>query len=112
MSDTPPPVDYAPPPPKSRMVGQCVRAAFATAGLLTVAVVGVMVVAFAQGEGGGSTAWFPYVAIGGGVAALVLMNYVAYREYRNPARRGYAFGIWIGLGIALLIQGVCFGRVL
>ena len=114
MSEQPPPIDYAVPsgPSTNRMVGQCVAGAVGTGLLVNGAILLVMFAAFVQGEGGGSTAWFPFVATGGGLGLLALLNYVAYRAHRNPARRGYAFGIWIGLGISLLIEGVCFSRVL
>jgi hypothetical protein len=41
------------------------------------------------------------------IAAIVVVG-LAVQSQRNPARRGLAIGIWIGLGVALLIDGICF----
>ncbi len=51
------------------------------------------------------------IAIGVGVASLIAMNWLALRLYRNPHRRAIALGIWIGQGVALLIEGACFASL-
>ena len=40
-----------------------------------------------------------------GVAAIIWLSVVLFR---NPRRRGWALGLWIGVGLAMLIEGACF----
>jgi hypothetical protein len=47
----------------------------------------------------------PAFVIGG--AAAVLINLWACLAYRDPARRGFAIGLWIGFGLIGLIKGAC-----
>jgi hypothetical protein len=40
---------------------------------------------------------------------LSLLIYLAIRNQRRPESRGYGIGVWIGLGLFLLLAGFCFG---
>jgi hypothetical protein len=43
------------------------------------------------------------------MAGLVVgLNALAILARRHPARRAYAQGLWIGMGIAVLLEGACF----
>lgn len=53
----------------------------------------------------------PAQANGIGFGALLLLYAFAYTLHRSQRRRGYALGIWIGSGIALLIEGLCFATL-
>jgi hypothetical protein len=45
------------------------------------------------------------------LAAAMLIGLAVY-AHRKPVRKPLALGIWIGLGIGLLIEGICFfGRL-
>src|SRR5690242_4215182 len=50
-----------------------------------------------------------YIALACGVALFAAMAFIAIRWHRQPAMRHRAIGIWIGAGIACLIEGICFG---
>jgi hypothetical protein len=51
---------------------------------------------------------------GGWVIALCILlgagsiTAIAMKVQRNPSRRGLAIGLWIGLGVSLLLTGICF----
>jgi hypothetical protein len=40
--------------------------------------------------------------------AAVIMAFFAIKAQRMPDRRGLAIGLWIGLGISVLLSGLCF----
>ena len=42
------------------------------------------------------------------LTALALIVFLSRRWHTDPAARGRAIGLWIGLGVALLIEGTCF----
>ena len=44
-----------------------------------------------------------------GSVLLITLLVLSRLYYRDPAWRGWAYGIWIGLGTALLVEGICFG---
>src|SRR4051794_10882493 len=52
-----------------------------------------------------ASAWIG-VPLGAGLALLVIFGGV--RATRSPVHHGYGMGIWIGLGLAALIEGACF----
>jgi hypothetical protein len=41
-------------------------------------------------------------------AVLAGLHLMALWARRRPTRRGLAQGVWIGMGIAVLLEGVCF----
>jgi len=47
-----------------------------------------------------------FVVIG---IATLLINGWAFLAYRSPRYRGFGIGLWIGFGLTLLMDGVCFG---
>jgi hypothetical protein len=49
-----------------------------------------------------------WMMIGAGIVVLATMTFLSVRLYRSPLRRGCAIGMWIGAGIACLIEGGCF----
>jgi hypothetical protein len=51
----------------------------------------------------------PWLMIGGVVVGL---NALAMLARRDPQRRAYAQGLWIGLGIAALLEGACFMAIM
>lgn len=48
------------------------------------------------------------IAVGGWLALFAAMVYFSARWRRPPARPHYLAGMWIGFGIACLIEGICF----
>jgi len=42
---------------------------------------------------------------------LLGVNVGAFLMFRNPSLRGLAIGLWIGLGILLLLVGACFAAL-
>jgi hypothetical protein len=42
----------------------------------------------------------------GGV--ILILNVLALLSRRRRTRRGFAQGIWIGIGLAVLLEGACF----
>ena len=49
-----------------------------------------------------------YIALACGAALFAMMVFVAIRWHRQPALRHRAIGVWIGAGVACLIEGLCF----
>ena len=47
------------------------------------------------------------IVLGGGATIFVTVA-VARRQQLDPSRRGWAIGTYIGLGLAVLINGLCF----
>jgi hypothetical protein len=47
-----------------------------------------------------------FVVVG---AAVLACNVWAFLAYRKPASRWRGIGLWIGFGVAVLIEGACFG---
>ena len=83
-----------------RSVAQIVGAA-----LLTVLVVAGVIFAAAV------TVSSMRAMIGVGALLVVLLIALALWLGRSPARRSLAMGIWIGLGVALLVEGVCWSLI-
>lgn len=42
---------------------------------------------------------------------LLALNYLAFRIYRGREHRAIALGIWMGQGIAALVEGACFASL-
>lgn len=55
------------------------------------------------------SSWGAIIPVGGGMAGLSFLIRAAIRLQQVPMRRGWAIGIWIGLGLAGLLEGICFG---
>ena len=108
----PPSLEYASPTEPqlsaARMVTQAAVGCSLTCGLIMGSVLFGMLFAYASG-GPVSAAM---VAVGMGVLLLGVIVAVSVRAYRNPLRRGWAMGIWIGIGLAALLEGLCFGGMM
>ena len=48
------------------------------------------------------------ISIVAGVAYLLGLAHISFRSYTNPSSRGWGMGMWIGAGLAMLIEGTCF----
>jgi hypothetical protein len=48
------------------------------------------------------------LGVGSVGVALLAVNIWAIFVYRRGRRRAYAIGLWVGIGVAALIEGVCF----
>jgi hypothetical protein len=66
---------------------------------------GSVLLAFAAALGSRSGAGIFWLSVGG---ATFLINYIAIWTYRKTPRQSLAIGMWIGFGIALLVNGMCF----
>lgn len=108
--DDRPPLDYEHPRPAPNLVAQCILSTMLTAVLLVGGIFLWLLFAFSmsyrQAEYRGRVVEILTAVVG--IGALVGLNVLAYRAYRNPRRRGVGLGIWIGLGVALLVEGACF----
>ena len=107
MSDQPNqpplPLDYFPPRDEirdRRFVAHAIVGSILTAILLVAGVFGTIILCLATNS---SSVWIAPCLLG--VGLLILLSIVLYR---NPKRRGWAVGLWIGVGIAMLIEGACF----
>jgi len=97
------PLDYRPPrdePYDARFVAHAIGGSILTAIALVAIVFGTILLCLASNFG---TAWIPCALIT--IAALISLSVVLYR---NPKRRGWAVGLWIGVGLTALIEGACF----
>jgi hypothetical protein len=105
QNQRPLPLDYRPPrdePYDARFVAHAIGGSILTAAALVAIVFGTILLCLSRG----GAAWIPCGLIT--VAALVGLSIVLYR---NPRRRGWAVGLWIGVGLAALIEGACFYAV-
>ena len=50
--------------------------------------------------------WPFFISVG--LAALFCMGWASV-SYRKPTTHGLGIGLWIGFGVAVLIEGACFG---
>jgi hypothetical protein len=55
----------------------------------------------------------PFIAgafgvIAGPLVGIVIVGSIAYVFRRYETRRAWAAGIWIGVGIAVLVDGICW----
>lgn len=117
----PPTLDYRPTEYRVTRPEAVVGYAFATALFIVGGVALTIFVLFAMNYKG-EVQWTPAearaaristgCAVALGVVSFVGLNWIAYRCYRRPDRRAIALGIWIGIGVAALIEGACFSRAL
>ena len=109
--DDPPkprPLDYASPEPAK--LGGAILAACLTVLLVGLSVlIGVIVAEDPRNTARGISITFPYSIW---LVELALLLALSLYLYRTPSRRRFALGIWIGLGVALLLEGICFGVLL
>ena|SRR5687767_12316548 len=114
--DPPPeprPLDYHPVEPDSEERGDTSIFALKTfiafvlsAGLVVAAVFAVFMLRMSVGPSPGlGLVLSVYLAVALALAAAA----IALRK--RPRFRGYAEGIWLGLGFATLLQGICFLRL-
>ncbi len=118
MSDDPSPqnrpLDYETPPPSEVPRAKLVRDAIA--GWLA-AVITVGIAAFAAGYGGFMVGYSDHGARGAvvsatiGLTAMGLVVGAALKARRDPRRRGFQMGLWVGLGCGLLMAGLCFTKM-
>ena len=110
--ELPPPLEYASPQSDrlsaGRMVLQAVIGCTLTCGLL----VGAVFFGLLFGITGSGSTTYATIAIIAGVALLAGFVTLAIRARRDPNRRGWAMGIWIGIGLAALLEGICFGGLM
>ena len=71
-------------------------------------VFGIVFLALALSFGGRGLRGLPLVLIPAALAALVVC---AVRLREGKRGRSVAMGIWIGIGIGLLAEGICFGVI-
>jgi hypothetical protein len=103
--DGPPKLDYVTPATTRGEVSTAQVVGGAMLSILTVAV--AVPTGFAVGAAMRSRvgAVLGFVLV---VAVLAGLHLIALWARRHPARRGLAQGLWIGMGIAVLLEGVCF----
>lgn len=113
MSAPKTPLDYQPPPmpvSSAATAGQCVLAAIGTAIIAPVVVLFAGIGAGALvGDRSGSEGTAVTAAIIAGGIPLVGIIVLAGMLLRRRRRRGFGIGILIGLGVDLLLIGLCFG---
>jgi hypothetical protein len=108
MSQPPPKLDYEPPTPDDvsslQMTTQAIGAAIITV-FITFIYAGMVLGAAATDRGAGR-----WIALGYFAVCFIGANVFAWHAHRDPKRRGTALGVWIGLGVGLLLLGICFVR--
>ena len=92
-------LDYAPPDPPAVSAGKVFTHAVAT-------MVGLMFTTIFAGASAGSTNGWSMLAIPVVIAVFLIAAGYARRQ---PGGRSLAIGILIGIGLPLLIVGLCFG---
>jgi hypothetical protein len=104
--------DRADRPAAETLAWQGIAGALVTALLLAGLVFANILMAYALNAGGpskGTLIWT--LVISEGLLVVAALAWLSVRAYRDPRRRGWAFGIWIGAGLAILVEGICFGRL-
>lgn len=77
---------------------QLVTGFIASSALVALSALGVVIA--------GNT-WGGLLALGGIIAALAVIN---YRARRSAKAAGWVVGVWLGIGIVGLIEGICFAN--
>jgi 4-amino-4-deoxy-L-arabinose transferase-like glycosyltransferase len=100
--EKPPTLDYAMADHlrSRRLVGQAIAGAILTCGGWMLAVFFLILLAVSARSAAVS------IVMGAGLLLATVIG--ATKATRNPARQGWGIGIWIGLGLAILIEGTCF----
>src|SRR5436190_21635702 len=106
----PPPPDDAPPtldyrrPTDEWPAGVSAVQVIATALMIAVVLTPAVFFGVALLDGGGRIQGLLLILMPVGLTAIV-----AYRLRASPRTRGVSMGLWLGLGLAALLEGVCFG---
>jgi hypothetical protein len=105
-SEQPPKLDYyLPDRAQARtFFQQAFGVAFLTTSILVGGIFGWLFLMFSYSNSEHNAAATVLVAI----AALGIITWLSIRWYRAPLHRGLAVGLWIGVGLAALIEGTCF----
>lgn len=115
MSEQKPTLDYQPPPmplSSGMTAGQCILGTIGTAIIAPVVVLSLDIGAGALvGDRSGSQGNALIAAIIAGGVPLLGFLWLAAMFIRKPRRRGIGIGILIGLGVDLLLVGLCFGSL-
>jgi hypothetical protein len=101
--NAPVPLEYRAPQDEPRpphVIAHAIVGSILTAIVLVVAVFATILACYATQSGA-----IGIVVCAVGVAALIWLSLVLFR---NPRSRGWALGLWIGVGLAMLIEGACF----
>ena len=109
--DPPPMLDYRPPEKRdaNKMLSQAIGVAVPTTAALVALVAGVAFLGFAFTYGHSENeSTFIVITTLFGLLLLGFLAWISARLYRNPQRRGLAMGLWIGVGLTILIEGTCF----
>jgi hypothetical protein len=107
-----PPLEYASPREEQlgagRMVFQAVQGCAITCG----AIMGAVFFGLLYGITGSGSTMYATIAIAAGIALVAGAVTLAVRVRRHPKRRGWAMGIWFGIGLAGLLEGICFSGMM
>ena len=105
----PPPLDYRNPADEAderRIVTQAVAGALLSClALLGAVFVGILAMV-ARSTEYDPISWLILIGVVGGT--LVGLVAASVRMLRLPRQRGWSIGIWIGIGLAGLVEGACF----
>jgi hypothetical protein len=112
QSPPPSPLEYASPQEGqlsgARMAFQAVLSCALTCGLL----MGTVFFGLLFGLAGRNGATYATLAIVAGIGILAGFVAIAIAFQRQPRRRGLALGIWLGIGMAALLEGLCFAGMM
>src|SRR4051812_36586030 len=106
--EQPPKLDYSPPDPAQArsFLSQAVIAAIWTAALLVTVIAAWLFVMYPLEVGGEyQNAFAIILTVGVALGLLALLTWLSVHWYRVPRRRGVIVGLWIGVGLAALIEG-------
>jgi hypothetical protein len=107
----PQPLDYSPPDASQakriiwQAVGTSILTAIAIIALAFADILGLFIGTNGSDHGGRIAVWMT-IALALGVIGVI--GFLSRRWYQRPSLRGRAIGLWIGLGIAVLVEGSCF----
>lgn len=112
MSGDKPTLDYEPPSPIAvsapRMVWQCFLGFFAAIFVLTFTeALAIGILMSIEADAGRTAATVAGITLA--LAVLSALAFLAIRYQRRPDQRGLGIGIWLGLGVFMLLAGLCFG---
>src|SRR5437762_8828112 len=108
------PLDYhKPDPSENRMAIQALTGCAVAATIVGGCAFLAGFAGFTTGYANQASPWRALPVVGAiivtGIGAVVFW---AIRAGRNQRWRGFAMGLWIGLGVGLLGAGICFGRLM